>query len=73
MATTSSGAPGRGVVDLDRDLIEARVRDRHAEALASWGVRKWMAQRRVDREIEAEVGAAERREARRQTQAKRLY
>ncbi len=73
MEISGKAGLGGGVVDLDRDLIEARVRGRHAGALGSWGLRRWIAERRVQKEIDVEVSAAHVREARRKTQTKHLF
>lgn len=73
MATLDRKVPQADVQNLDHDLIEARVRDRHADELKAWGPRRWLAERRVRKEIDEEISRAEARATRRKTYKTHLF
>ena len=70
--------PGRNVgksdeLKLEQDLIAAQVRERHAEELGVWGPRRWLAERRVRKEIDQEISRAEALASRGSSHKKRLF
>ena len=65
--------PETDVLNVDQDVIVARVRDRHAGDLKTWGLRRWLVERRVRKEIGEEISRAEARASRRASHAKHLF
>ena len=62
-----------GELKVEQDLIAVRVRERHAEDLGVWGPRRWLAERRVRKEIDQEISRAEALASRGSSHKKRLF
>jgi hypothetical protein len=73
MTHPGRNVPETDVLNVDQDVIEARVRDRHVEELHGWGPRRWLAERRVRKEIGEEISRAETRASRRGDHKTRLF